>query len=605
MAGSGPSTFPSGARPPQPVVSDAAASAAAVAAMSSAAAAAGGAAAAAAAAGGGAAGTAVAPAVQPRRPTAEERRRRRETLIRDFFSPPLVYNRYRVEKVVGEGAYGVVCAATDTSTGRQVAVKRIRRVLDSAAMATRVLRELKFGRVLSAHENVISVLDVLVPGDRDRFNDVFVVFELMPTDLSRLLRSKTVLHEQHLQFFMFQLLRGLHFVHAANVMHRDLNPNNILVNNDCQLRICDFGLARAAFQEQDNLFWTDYVATRWYRAPELIMSAPSRYSQAIDMWSVGCIFAEMLGRGRPLFPGSNAYEQFALIISVTGRPSAEVLDVLGNARVKDFLDALPQQPQRRTPIASLFPNASPGAVALLERLLEFNPTKRPTALQALGDPYFADFRDRLGLGADGTPLDPAEFAFERGAMTSAGMRTEFLREVAVYHPSEAAALLSGGPVRSDAGVGGGGSPGAGVGSGGPGGSGYQVPSASDAFRAAMDSAESGTPARASTTLPQESFERIADGQAPTVRTLEYRSMTMGEAELAQYDRPAREHEGHTGEVADPPTGDDMMDRSSTPRPGPGEGEEELRRRGGGGVPPHERVRLPSMQSGEDGMDTQR
>lgn len=385
------------------------------------------------------------------------------------------------------------------------------------------------------------------------------------------------------------------------------------------------GLARAAFQEQDNLFWTDYVATRWYRAPELIMSAPSRYSQAIDMWSVGCIFAEMLGRGRPLFPGSNAYEQFALIISVTGRPSAEVLDVLGNARVKDFSDALPQQPQRRTPIASLFPNASPGAVALLERLLEFNPTKRPTALQALGDPYFADFRDRLGLGADGTPLDPAEFAFERGAMTSAGMRTEFLREIAVYHPSEAAALLSGGPVRSDAGVGGDGSPGAGVGSGGPGGgganggggggpgggaggaggSGYQVPSASDAFRAAMDSAESGTPARASTTLPQESFERIADGQAPTVRTLEYRSMTMGEAELAQYDRPAREHEGHTGEVADPPTGDDMMDRSSTPRPGPGEGEEELRRRGGGGVPPHERVRLPSMQSGEDGMDTQR
>lgn len=240
MAGSGPSTFPSGARPPQPVVSDAAASAAA-AAMSTAAAAAAASGAPGGVAAGGGGGTAVAPAVQPRRPTAEERRRRRETLIRDFFSPPLVYNRYRVEKVVGEGAYGVVCAATDTSTGRQVAVKRIRRVLDSAAMATRVLRELKFGRVLSAHENVISVLDVLVPGDRDRFNDVFVVFELMPTDLSRLLRSKTVLHEQHLQFFMFQLLRGLHFVHAANVMHRDLNPNNILVNNDCQLRICDFG----------------------------------------------------------------------------------------------------------------------------------------------------------------------------------------------------------------------------------------------------------------------------------------------------------------------------------------------------------------------------
>jgi len=380
------------------------------------------------------------------------------------------------------------------------------------------------------------------------------------------------------------------------------------------LPVCtDPGLARASFQEQDNVFWTDYVATRWYRAPELIMAAPSRYSQAIDMWSVGCIFAEMLGRGRPLFPGSNAYEQFALIISVTGRPSAEVLDVLGNARVKDFLDKLPPQPQRRTPVASLFPTASPSAVALLERLLEFNPAKRPTALQALGDPYFADLRVRLGLGADGTPLDPAEFAFERGAMTSAGMRTEFLREIAVYHPSEAAALLSGAPMR--AGGDGSGAAGAsdgsdgqsGVGANGSraGGGGYEVPSPSDAFRAAMDSAESGTPARGSSTLPQESFERIADGQAPTVRTLEYRSMTMGEAELAQYDRPAREHEGHTGDVSDPPTADDMMDRSMTPRPGAGDPEEEMRRRGeatGGGVPAHERVRLPSMRAGEDQMD---
>eukprot|EP00188_Purpureofilum_apyrenoidigerum_P002951 Plantae.Rhodophyta-Purpureofilum_apyrenoidigerum.ctg29959.p1 GENE.Plantae.Rhodophyta-Purpureofilum_apyrenoidigerum.ctg29959~~Plantae.Rhodophyta-Purpureofilum_apyrenoidigerum.ctg29959.p1 ORF type:complete len:167 (+),score=33.47 Plantae.Rhodophyta-Purpureofilum_apyrenoidigerum.ctg29959:48-548(+) len=151
-------------------------------------------------------------------PTAreiEERKKRKERIRREFFQTPLQGNRYKLISLIGEGAYGVVCQAEDQSNNQRVAVKRIMRCLESYPMAVRILRELKFLRLLGQHENIIKILDVLVPGDRDRFNDTFVVFELMPTDLSRLLRSKTTLSPEHVKYFMFQLLRGLHFLHSS------------------------------------------------------------------------------------------------------------------------------------------------------------------------------------------------------------------------------------------------------------------------------------------------------------------------------------------------------------------------------------------------------
>lgn len=374
----------------------------------------------------------------------EAKRLSKAMCLQNFYvSSSVNGTRYRVNKVIGRGAYGVVVAATDTLTGERVAVKRIMRVLDSSGMATRILRELKFLRFLHLHENIVSVKDVLLPGERDRFNDVFVVFEIMPTDLGRLLRSRTQLTEEHHRFMLFQLLRGVHFLHTARVFHRDLNPNNILVNTDCVIRICDFGLARAAFQRgDDSVFWTDYVATRWYRAPELILPHCAKYSTAIDMWSLGCIFAEMLGSGRPLFPGSNAREQFGLIVNVTGRPAQHTL-----AKIKmpdtyaRALHALPIAP--RTPLKQLYPTASPQAIELLSRLLAFDPDERITAAQALESPYFAEYR-RFGLGLQAAPLCEREFAFERQRLPASAMRAELLREIAEYHPEARRELLDGG-----------------------------------------------------------------------------------------------------------------------------------------------------------------
>ena len=141
----------------------------------------------------------------------------------------------------------------------------------------------------------------------------------------QVIKANDDLSPDHHQFFLYQLLRGLKFVHSAKVFHRDLKPKNILANSDCKLKICDFGLARPALDPNPyhTIYWTDYVATRWYRAPELCGSFFARYSPAIDIWSVGCIFAEIL-LGKPLFPGRNVVQQLELITDLLGKPAPEV-----------------------------------------------------------------------------------------------------------------------------------------------------------------------------------------------------------------------------------------------------------------------------------------
>lgn len=366
---------------------------------------------------------------------AAAKKQRREAIRAQFFHAPLATNRYRAERVIGEGAYGVVVCALDTHTGERVAVKRIAKCLNNTPFAVRILRELKFLRLLSQHENIIRTRDVLLPGQLDRFNDAFVVFELMPTDLEHVLRSKNVLRPDHVKYFMWQLLRGVHFMHASRVLHRDLKPNNILINAKCQLRICDLGLARADFADvADTLFWTDYVATRWYRAPELVIEGSQQYSTAIDIWSCGCIFAEMLNDGQVLFPGKNGQHQIELITEVLGplpaRPIFNMLNPYAQRTLAKFQNA-PTTPRR--PLSQLFAKADPAAVDVLSKMLAFDPDQRISALDALNHPYFADYR-RLGLGQTAIPLKAEEFGFERLQLSTAQMRTEFLREILHYHP---------------------------------------------------------------------------------------------------------------------------------------------------------------------------
>ncbi|GFH32074.1 mitogen-activated protein kinase, partial [Haematococcus lacustris] len=257
--------------------------------------------------------------------------------------------RYTVQEVIGKGSYGVVCGAIDNLTGERVAIKKITNVFDNVADATRILREIKLLRLLK-HADVVDVKHILLPSDPQSFKDVYVVFERMESDLHIVIESNDDLtHDHH--------------------------------------KICDFGLARPFIPDNamSPVFWTDYVATRWYRAPELCGCFYGRYSQAVDIWSVGCIFAEVL-LGRPLFRGSDAVSQLQLITDLLGKPPPAVIDRISNVKARTFLAALPPKQPRN--LADKFPSAHPAALALLRRLLSFDPLDRPTAAQALEDPYF-------------------------------------------------------------------------------------------------------------------------------------------------------------------------------------------------------------------------
>ena len=138
------------------------------------------------------------------------------------------------------------------------------------------------------------------------YKDVYLVYELMDTDLHQIISSPQPLTDDHCQYFLYQILRALKYIHSAHVLHRDLKPSNLLLNGNCDLKVCDFGLARVAHPEENHAgFMTEYVATRWYRAPEIMLSW-KEYTKSIDVWSVGCIFAELLGRKASEAPRTHA-----------------------------------------------------------------------------------------------------------------------------------------------------------------------------------------------------------------------------------------------------------------------------------------------------------
>ncbi len=212
-----------------------------------------------------------------------------------------VPKRYEYIKVIGQGAYGVVCAAFDRIKNKKVAIKKVPNAFADLIDAKRIVREIKLLKFYE-HDNIISLLDVMKPEGKTNFEDIYFVNDLMETDLHRVIYSHQDLTDDHIQYFIYQVLRGVLYIHSSAVIHRDLKPSNLLLNKNCDLKICDFGLARGLETAGPESILTEYVVTRWYRAPEVILNA-SNYTKAIDIWSVGCIMAELLGR-TPLFPGS-------------------------------------------------------------------------------------------------------------------------------------------------------------------------------------------------------------------------------------------------------------------------------------------------------------
>lgn len=327
---------------------------------------------------------------------------------------------------VGAGAYGSVASFSDPRDHSKVAVKKITDAFSDLVDGKRILREVKLLRSFS-HDNIIRILD-MYPPDHPDFDDIYIVTDLMETDLHRVIKSKQKLSEDHQMYFTYQILRALLYLHSASVVHRDLKPSNILVNKDCGLKICDFGLARGLSLQRDDPALTDYVVTRWYRAPEVVLLA-SEYTTSIDLWSVGCILCEMIGRV-PVFPGKEYLDQIRKIIAVVGTQSEENLQWLpSQSPARTFLQKMATHVKR--PWLDLYPQASSAAIEAIEAMLTFHPLKRATAEDALGLRFLEGFHEPEGEPVAEGPMD---WSFDQFTPTKRLLQNYVYRECAAFHP---------------------------------------------------------------------------------------------------------------------------------------------------------------------------
>jgi len=298
-----------------------------------------------------------------------------------------ILKRYELIKKQGKGAYGVVYKAMDKKTKEIVALKKNFDAFQNVTDSKRTYREITLLQELNGHDNIIKLLNVI---KAENEKDIYLIFEFMETDLHTVIRSN-ILEPIHKQFVMYQLLKALKFIHSAGIVHRDLKPCNVLINSDACIKVCDFGLARSVMSlTGKDIIMTDNVATRWYRAPEVLLGS-TKYNCQADMWSVGCIFGELLN-GKAMFPGTSTLNQLNKILEVTGKPNKEDILSIQSELAQNMIENINIIKQKNLKI--LFPKATAIELDLLGRLLQFNPNKRINVLEALEHPYVADFHEQ-------------------------------------------------------------------------------------------------------------------------------------------------------------------------------------------------------------------
>ncbi|SPC66930.1 probable PHO85 - cyclin-dependent protein kinase [Ustilago sp. UG-2017b] len=295
-------------------------------------------------------------------------------------------NYVQLEKL-GEGTYATVYKGRSRLNNEVVALKEIHLDAEEGTPST-AIREISLMKELR-HNNIVRLYDVIHTESK-----LMLVFEFMEQDLKKYMEIHghcCALDPVTVRSFMFQLLKGTAFCHENRVLHRDLKPQNLLINKRGELKLADFGLARA-FGIPVNTF-SNEVVTLWYRAPDVLLGSRT-YSTSIDIWSAGCIMAEMIS-GLPLFRGRDNNDQLNQILRILGTPDDNTMKRLVNDSPEIQVRPFPRVP--RVPFQNMFPNAHPLAIDLLDKLLKFDPTQRISADEALRHPYFTTSAAIAGL----------------------------------------------------------------------------------------------------------------------------------------------------------------------------------------------------------------
>lgn len=291
-------------------------------------------------------------------------------------------DRYQHLEKIGEGTFSVVYKAKDLVTQKIVALKKIRSETENEdeGVPSDTIREISLLKELS-HPNIVKLENVIQQDKK-----LYLVFEFLDLDLGRYIdnmyRLKKIINPMLVKSYLFQLVAGIAFCHSHNVLHRDLKPQNLLIDREGTLKLADFGLARA-FGVHVRTYTTE-VMTLWYRPPEILLGG-TQYSTPADIWSIGCIFAEMVTNS-PLFPGDSEIDQIFHIFKTLGTPNESSWP--GVSQYPDFKSTFPKWQSK--PLKELVPNLDDVGLDLLSRMLMYNPTHRISAREALKHPYFHD-----------------------------------------------------------------------------------------------------------------------------------------------------------------------------------------------------------------------
>lgn len=285
--------------------------------------------------------------------------------------------RYNKIEKIGEGTYGVVYKAKDKVTGNFIALKKIRLEAEDEGVPSTAIREISLLKELQ-HPNIVNLMDVVHHDTK-----LYLVFEFLDQDLKKYMDLiNTQMSKALVKSYLHQLISGIAFCHAHRVLHRDLKPQNLLIDKQGRLKIADFGLARAFGIPVRT--YTHEVVTLWYRAPEVLLGC-KKYSTAVDVWSIGCIFAEMVTK-RPLFAGDSEIDELFQIFRVMGTPNED--NWPGVSKLPDYKPTFPQW-QGQT-LRNVVRDLDSDGLDLLRQMLAYEPSKRISARQALKHRYFAD-----------------------------------------------------------------------------------------------------------------------------------------------------------------------------------------------------------------------